>query len=181
MAEEKTEQTQNPNKNLEKTQPEKKDDNFNYIVRVASADLDGNKQIVIALTKIKGVSCSLASAICHLAGIDISKKTGYLSESDIKKLSEAVENPAKLGAPVWLFNRRNDPETGDDKHLLGGDLQFAKENDIKTMQKIKCYKGMRHAVGLPVRGQRTKSNFRRSKSKSKGKATIGVKKKAGKK
>ena len=49
------------------------------------------------------------------------------------------------------------------------------------MKKIKCYNGMRHSVGLPVRGQRTKSNFRRSKAKSKGKATIGVKKKAGKK
>jgi len=154
---------------------EKKEDNFRYIVRVANTDLDGNKQILFALKKIRGVSYAIANAACRLAGVDGSKKTGYLADSEIQKLSGAIENPAKLGAPAWIFNRRKDPETGDDMHLLGGDLQFARENDIKIMKKIKAYKGMRHAVGLPVRGQRTKSNFR--KTKSRGKGSIGVHKK----
>ncbi len=161
----------------EKPAVEKKD-NFRYIVRVANTDLDGNKQIFYALRKVKGVSYSIANAVCRIARVNISKKTGYLSDSEVEKLSGAIENPAKLGAPSWIFNRRKDPETGDDMHLLGGDLQFARENDIKMMKKIKSYKGMRHASGLPVRGQRTKSNFRRSKSRGKG--TLGVQKKRAK-
>jgi small subunit ribosomal protein S13 len=159
----------------EEKQTAEKKDNFRYIVRVANTDLDGNKQIIFALRKVKGVSYSIANAACRLAGVDISKKAGYLNDSEIEKLSGAVENPAKLGAPSWIFNRRKDPETGDDMHILGGDLQFARENDVKIMKKIKSYKGMRHASGLPVRGQRTKSNFR--KSKSRGKGTLGVQKK----
>ncbi len=159
----------------EEKQAEEKKDDFRYIVRIANADLDGNKQIFFALRKVKGVSYAIANAACRLAGVDASKKTGYLTDSEIEKLSGAIENPAKLGAPAWIFNRRKDPETGDDMHLLGGDLQFARENDIKIMKKIKSYKGMRHATGLPVRGQRTKSNFRRSKSRGKG--SLGVQKK----
>ena len=54
-----------------------------------------------------------------------------------------------------------------------GDLDFTVDNDLKRMKMIKCYRGMRHAFGLPVRGQRTKSNFR----KNKGKASLGVVKK----
>ena len=163
----------------EKAKPVQKEqetkDNFRYIVRIANTDLDGNKAIAFAMRKVKGISYSFANMVCRLAGVDASKKAGYLEESEIKKISEAIESPAGLGAPGWTFNRRNDPETGEDRHLLSGDLQFAKENDIKMMKKIKCYRGMRHAYGLPVRGQRTKSNFR--KTKSRGKGGIGVQKK----
>ena len=67
-----------------------------------------------------------------------------------------------------MLNRRNDPEDGSDKHLLSSDLKFTVENDIKMMKKIKCYKGVRHSLGQPVRGQRTKSNFRRNKGKVMG-------------
>jgi len=74
-----------------------------------------------------------------------------------------------------MLNRRKDYEDGTDKHIILGDLKFTKDNDIKRMKKIKSNKGYRHAWGLPVRGQRTKSNFR----KNKGKVT-GVKKKSGK-
>ena len=70
------------------------------------------------------------------------------------------------------MNRRRDYDTGEDKHLLIGTLQFSKDNDIKRLKKIKALRGMRHQKGLPVRGQRTKSNFRRNKGK-----VIGVKKK----
>ena len=155
--------------------PEEKDENFKYIVRVANTDLDGNKPIAFAMKKIKGISYSLASAVCSVAGVEKSKKSGNLEDSELAKIAEVISNPSKFGFPIWVFNRRKDPETGRDMHLLGGDLQFAKENDIKMMKKIKCYKGMRHSVGLPVRGQRTKSNFR--KTKSRGKGSLGVQKK----
>jgi len=160
----------------EQPKPEEKNDNFNYIVRIANADLDGKKSVYYAMKKIKGISYALSGAACRLAGVDLNKKTGYLEDSEIKKLTEVIENPGKFGVPIWAFNRRKDPETGEDKHLLGGDLQFTQENDVKMMKKMKSYRGMRHAAGLPTRGQRTKSNFR--KSKSRGKGSLGVAKKS---
>ncbi len=64
-------------------------------------------------------------------------------------------------------------ETGKDKHLTGNELKLQKEFDIRFLKKIKCYRGMRHAYGLPVRGQRTRGNFRKG-------AAVGVMKKAAK-
>jgi hypothetical protein len=53
-------------------------------------------------------------------------------------------------------------------HKIGADLKFTQENDIRFMKKIRCYKGIRHSMGQPVRGQRTKSNFRKNKGKVTG-------------
>ena len=74
----------------------------------------------------------------------------------------------KFGIPMWMFNRRKDRETGEDVHLLTNELVFSRENDIKRMRRIKNYTGARHSLGLPVRGQRTKSNFRPNKGKVTG-------------
>jgi small subunit ribosomal protein S13 len=148
---------------------------FKHIVRIANTDLDGNKAIQQALRKIKGISFMFSSAVCNISGIDGTKKAGVLSEDEIKKLGDIIESPLKFNIPEWLFNRRKDVIDGTTKHLLTGDLKFQQENDIKILKKIKCYRGSRHSAGLPVRGQRTKSNFR----KNKGKLSLGVKKKAG--
>ena len=75
----------------------------------------------------------------------------------------------------YLAKGDKDYETGKDKHLTVADLTFTQDNDIKIMKKIKSYKGVRHILEQPVRGQKTKSNFR----KNKGKVHLGVKKKAG--
>lgn len=146
---------------------------FNHIVRIVNTDLDGNKSIMQALRKIKGVGAMLSNAVCALAEISGDKKTGYLSREDISKLDSTLKDIDKK-TPAWLLNRRKDYETGEDKHILSGDLTFSIENDIRRMKKIKSYKGVRHMFGLPVRGQRMRSNFR----KNKGKVT-GVKRKAG--
>jgi len=146
---------------------------FKHLVRIAKTDLDGNKAIVHALRKIKGVSYSLANLTCVLAQVEKTAKAGYLSDEIVNKLSQVLENPAQFGAPEWMFNRRRDPETNESDHLLSTDLTFTVENDVKLMKKIKSYKGLRHGKGLPVRGQRTRSNFR----KNKGKVHLGVQRK----
>lgn len=140
-----------------------------YILRIANTDLNGEKPIALALCKIKGVSHMFANGLCYVAGIDKRKKAGDLSEAEEKRLNELIRNPKGAGIPEWMLNRRNDVETGEDMHLLGTDIAFTKDNDIKRMKKLKTYKGLRHAVGLPVRGQRTKSNFRKNKKKGSGK------------
>lgn len=141
---------------------------FRHIIRIANTDLDGNKAIARALTKIRGISFMFANTLCNLTGIDKNKKTGNLDESEIKKIESTIADPVAAGAPSWILNRQRDPEEGIDKHLTGSNLKFTSENDIKMMRKIKCYRGIRHSFGLPVRGQRTRSNFRRNKGKVMG-------------
>lgn len=153
---------------------QKPQDSFKHIVRIGQVDLTGNKPIGIALKKIKGIGFNLASVICNLTGIKPGKKAGELDDGEIKKLNDLLANPREKGVPIWMVNRRKDYETGEDKHLLMGTLDFTKDNTIKRLRKIKCYKGVRHSYGLPTRGQRTKSNFRRSKGK-----VVGVAKKKG--
>tara|TARA_Y100000310_G_scaffold159115_1_gene158612 strand:+ start:32259 stop:32729 length:471 start_codon:yes stop_codon:yes gene_type:complete len=153
-----------------------KQDNFKHIVRVANVDIKGEKPLKISLTKIKGVGTNLAHVACLLANVSGSKKTGNLSDDEIAKINEVINNPAAAGIPVWMLNRRKDYESGDDKHLLSGTLNFVTDNDLKRLKKIKSLRGMRHQRKLPVRGQRTRSNFRRSKGK-----VVGVKKKGAKK
>ncbi len=149
---------------------EKKD--YKHIVRVAETDLDGSKPIFNALRKIKGVNFAFANLACKLAKVEHSKQTGTLSDGEVSKLTEVLKDPTQFNAPSWMLNRRNDIEDGVDRHIITTDLRLTKDNDIKLMKKIKCYRGIRHIVGLPVRGQRTKSNFR----KNKGKGSLGVKK-----
>ena len=154
----------------QKTQ--KIDEKKNYeekIVRILSKDIGGNMKIYPGLTKIKGISWSLSNAVCKKLKIDKNRKIGSLTNEEIKKMSEFIKNPE---LPNYLTNRRKDFETGKDKHLVGSDLGLQTEFDIKRLKKIKSYKGYRHMSNLPLRGQRTKSHFRRNKSRG-----VGIKKK----
>ncbi len=146
------------------------------IVRITNADIPGNKQLSLALTSINGIGHNFSYAVCNTLNLDKYKKVGTLSTEEIKKIEDVIKNPSSYNIPTFLYSRKRDPETGLDKHLITSNLKLTQEFDIKTFKKIKSYKGIRHVLGLPVRGQKTRSNFRRGK-------TIGVskKKKMGKK
>ncbi len=148
---------------------------FKHLIRIANPDLDGKKTIAFALSNVKGVGTSLAHAACRITNIDLLSKCGDLSDEQIKKLDTFVRDPVKFGVPAWLLNRRKDPDSGEDMHLITNDLIFVKDNDIKMLRRIKCYRGVRHSYGLPSRGQRTRSNFRRNKGKVTGVKTSGKK------
>lgn len=135
------------------------------IVRILSKDIEGSVSIYPALTKIKGVSWSFANAVCKKLGIKKTKRVGELTPEEIKKIEDFVKNP---DLPVHMMNRRNDLDTGEDKHLQGTDLELRKDFDVKRLKQIKSYRGFRHMSGLPMRGQRTKSNFRRNRAKGSG-------------
>ena len=139
------------------------------IVRILSKDIEGGMTLYAGLAKIKGISWAFSNALCKSVGIDKKKKISALSEEEIKKISDFAKNPK---VPVYFMNRRRDRETGEDKHLIGVDLDLIKEFDIKRLKQIKNYRGVRHSLGLPVRGQRTKGNFRPHKMKG-----VGIKKK----
>jgi small subunit ribosomal protein S13 len=151
---------------------ENKKQTFKHIVRIANVDLPGEKVLRIAMRKIKGIGINFADAICAVSGVNKQAKTGDLSDEDVKKLNETVSTINTSNIPKRMLNRQKDYETGEDVHILTGNLSFIKDNDLKRLKKIKSYRGMRHQKGLPVRGQRTRANFRKSKGK-----VIGVKKK----
>lgn len=139
---------------------------FKHIVRLGNTDIDGKKQILIAMKKVKGIDVMYANAVLSIAGVDKTKKAGELEEVEVQKITDVMRNPSKFGVPSWLQNRREDFETGETVHLLGPDIMLTKDDDIKRMKKVKSYKGLRHQWGLTVRGQRTKANFRKNKGKS---------------
>jgi small subunit ribosomal protein S13 len=146
---------------------------FRHIVRVVNTDLKGEKKVGMAIQKIKGVSCMFSNFVCHSAKVNPNAITGKLSGEEITRLEDVMRNPAKYNCPSWMMNRRKDSETGQDMHIITTDWDITIDNDIKKMKKIRSYKGVRHMIGQPVRGQRTKSNFR----KNKGKLSLGVSKK----
>jgi len=131
------------------------------LIRILSTDIPGNMSIYSGLTRIKGVSWSFSNAICAIVKIDKNKKIFELSEEEIKKISDFIKNPK---VPEFIVNRRKDFDTGESEHVSGVDLDLSREFDIKRMRKIKSYKGIRHILGQPVRGQRTKSHFRKNRA-----------------
>jgi small subunit ribosomal protein S13 len=123
------------------------------MARIAGIDLPRNKRIEVALTYIFGVGRSSAAAICDKAEVDRSSKTDQLSDSEVVRLREIIENQYKVE----------------------GDLRREVQQNIKELMDIGCYRGLRHRRGLPVRGQRTHTNARTRKGPKK---TVAGKKKA---
>jgi len=142
---------------------EKKEHDDVTLVRVLGRDIRGDMKLSTALTKIKGISWAFSNAVCKILDLDKEKRIQDFSKDEIGRIEEFVKNPE---VPVFLKNRRNDFDDGEDKHVSGVDLKLRTEFDVKRLRKIRSYRGGRHAVGLPTRGQRTKSNFRRNRKPS---------------
>jgi small subunit ribosomal protein S13 len=144
---------------------QKEQNNEDKIIRILSKDIEGKSTVYSGLAKIKGVSWSMANATCKRLNIDKKRKIGNLKEEEIKKIEQFLKNPE---LPKYLMNRQKDFETGENRHLTGVDLDLRKDFDIKRLKKIKSYRGLRHTVGQPMRGQRTKSHFRTNRKKGSG-------------
>lgn len=142
------------------------EEGFKHIVRIADTDLDGKKPVIHALTGIKGIGLRMARSITNHLSIPAMAKLGELDDETIAKLKKFVEEEIET-LPSWMLNRRKDYHTGKDLHLLNKDIDFAKMLDVERMIKIRAYRGMRHARGYKVRGQRTRSTGRKG-------ATVGV-------
>lgn len=142
---------------------QRKEEDDITLVRVLGKDIRGDTKIGTALTKINGISWTLSNAICKILKLNKKQRIQDFGKEGLAQIEEFVKNPK---IPSFLKNRQKDFDDGEDKHISGVDLKLRKEFDIKRMRKIKSYKGIRHAVNLPVRGQRTKANFRRNRKQS---------------
>ncbi len=126
------------------------------IVRIARTGIDGTKPVEEAVAGLKGVGQMYGHAIAHELGYK-DQIIGDLSDEEIDEIEEELKDPE---LPEWLLNRRDDRETGENSHLIESDLELKEEFDIRRYKEIGSYRGWRHKIGLPVRGQKTKSSFR---------------------
>jgi small subunit ribosomal protein S13 len=134
---------------------------YRHIIRVVSTDLDGSLKVPHALTKIKGINIRYANILTKLAEIDPNLRLGYVPQRDIARLEELIKTSAQeLNIPPFLLNRQKDRKTGQNDHVISSQLMLVKKDDISRMQRTRSYKGIRHQLGLKVRGQRTKSSGR---------------------
>jgi small subunit ribosomal protein S13 len=139
---------------------------FKHIVRIADTDLNGNRNVMFALTGIKGIGLRMARAITNILDIDPNQKLGKLDNETIEKLKKFVEEEIEQ-QPSWMLNRRKDIYSGKDIHILSKDVEFARMVDVERLIRMKSYRGIRHAKGKKVRGQRTRSTGRKGR-------TVGV-------
>ncbi|MER3602144.1 MAG: 30S ribosomal protein S13 [Nitrososphaerota archaeon] len=144
---------------------------FRQIVRLRGQDISGAKNVLAALASISGIGWNLARAICHQLKIDVRLRLGQLKERELAALEEALKDPSALKLPGWMYNRQRNPETGSTLHLTGSDLELAVKADIKRERDMQSWRGVRHSLGLKVRGQRTKTTGRKGPA-------VGVRKKA---
>jgi len=133
---------------------------FKYIIRLSNSDINGEKNVVYGLASIKGVGLHMATLIADKARINRYTKIGDLSDAQVEKLQESIDNIGNA-APGWMLNHRKDYDTGEDLHLVSSEIDMKLRDEINIMKKIRSYRGIRHERGLPVRGQRTRANNRK--------------------
>jgi small subunit ribosomal protein S13 len=142
---------------------------FRYLVRIKGKDLDGRKKVVAALADLRGIGYNFAQAIVNGLGIDPRMRFGTLTEAQVKDIERVLLDTSALNVPQWAFNRKRDPESGETKQLLGSDLDMALKSDVERERNVQSWRGVRHGLGLKVRGQRTRTTGRKGK-------TVGVRK-----
>lgn len=114
------------------------------MARISGVNIPTNKKINIALTYIFGIGPKIAGDICSEASIEITKRVSELNDEELNKIRDLI----------------------DQKHTVEGDLRRRVSLDIKRLNDLGCYRGLRHRKKLPVRGQRTHTNARTRKGKA---------------
>jgi small subunit ribosomal protein S13 len=141
---------------------------FRGVVRICTTDIPGYLKIGDGVVMIYGISTRLGRIIekkfAEKSGKDV-KKIGYLTDDDVILLDKIIENLDKE-IPEWLLNREklDDGAESRNAHLIMADLKLAQRKEIQKLGKLKSFRGLRLQWGLPVRGQRTRSTFRKGVS-----------------
>tara|TARA_B100001079_G_scaffold3147_1_gene2716 strand:+ start:372 stop:833 length:462 start_codon:yes stop_codon:yes gene_type:complete len=136
------------------------DSDFKYIIRIANSDVSGEERLAYALTSIRGIGPRISNAIVQKLKLNPNKLAGKLDDKNVVDIENAIMNLNDY-VPDWLLNRQKDYDTGEDIHPVSVELKMTHDEDLNRMKKVKSYKGIRHASGHKVRGQRTYSNGRK--------------------
>ncbi len=111
--------------------------------RLVGVDIPGNKRTIIALTYVHGIGQTSAEQICEVLSVDVEKRAHVLSEDELSRIASYI----------------------DKNFVVEGELRRLEAGNISRLRKVNCYRGIRHRRGLPVRGQRTRTNARTRKGK----------------
>lgn len=122
------------------------------MARVAGVDLPRDKRVDVALSYIYGIGRSRGEKICESTSVDPTTRVKDLTEQEVSRIREEIER----------------------SYLVEGDLRREVQGNIKRLMEVGCYRGLRHRRGLPVRGQRTRTNARTRRGNKKN---VGIKKK----
>ncbi|MDD5022875.1 MAG: 30S ribosomal protein S13 [Candidatus ainarchaeum sp.] len=127
----------------------------------------GEVPLKMAVLRVRGIGHTTGNAVARLISnkfsIPDNTEVGDLSESQLSEIDNILMNVSKY-LPHYLLNRRKDPETGKDTHVITNDLIFANRQDIEKEKKVYSWKGYRHAYGKKVRGQKTRNTGRHGRS-----------------
>ncbi len=115
------------------------------MARIAGVNIPTNKRVLIALTYIYGIGPKMSKEICEKVGISEERRVNELSDDEVLRIREII----------------------DSDYTVEGDLRRETTMNIKRLMDLKCYRGLRHRRGLPVRGQRTHTNARTRKGPAK--------------
>ncbi|MBN2229542.1 MAG: 30S ribosomal protein S13 [Candidatus Thorarchaeota archaeon] len=135
-------------------------EDYKHIIRVGGSDIDGQESLIQGLTRIKGVGLRMSKVIIAQLKLNPNDRLGYINDATIDAIETILENPIAAGFPEWYVNRPRDRMSGRMLHLTGSDLDFAHRNDIDRLRRIKSWRGVRHSLGLKVRGQHTRTTGR---------------------
>ncbi|MBI1300291.1 MAG: 30S ribosomal protein S13 [Alphaproteobacteria bacterium] len=116
------------------------------MARIAGVNVPDNKRVPIALTYVYGIGRTTAFKICKKLNIDVQQRMGQLDETSLNAIRSEIDT---------------------DEYTIEGDLRREVSMNIKRLMDMKCYRGLRHRSGLPVRGQKTKTNARTRKGPAK--------------
>merc|ERR1711916_137764 len=134
---------------------------FQHILRVLNTNVEGRVKIMFALTAIRGVGRRYANLVCKKADVDLKKRAGELTEEEIERVVTIMQNPRQYKIPDWFLNRQKD---GKYSQVVANHLDNKMREDLERMKKIRSHRGLRHAWGLKVRGQHTKTTGRHGRT-----------------
>merc|ERR1711907_605096 len=120
---------------------------FQHILRILNTNVEGKRNVVFGLTKIKGLGRRFTDLICKNA--------------EIEKIVAIIQNPRQFKIPLWFLNRQKDFKTGKYSQVFAQNVDAKLRDDIERLKKIRAHRGLRHWWGIRVRGQHTCSTGRR--------------------
>merc|ERR1712156_521709 len=143
---------------------------FQHILRVLNTNIDGKEKIMYAMTSIKGVGRRYSNIVLKKADIDQTKRAGEITDAELERIMEIMQNPRDYKIPDYFLNRKKDIKDGKYSQVLSNQLDNKLREDLERLKKIRSHRGLRHYWGLRVRGQHTKTTGRKGR-------TVGVAKK----
>ena len=143
---------------------------FTHILRIQNTNIKGKDKVMYGITAIKGIGRRFANIVLKVAGVDLRKRAGEMTEAEINKINDIIAKPTDWGIPKWFLNRPSDPVEGTSTQLIANQVDSKLRDDLERLKKIRAHRGLRHHWGLKVRGQHTCSTGRRGR-------TLGVQRK----